>query len=142
MAVNTECAESQETRVLPLLSPQTRAKHDLSKRSDNIPAFYAEMSGAELDRRITAARETLGARLVILGHHYQRDEIIKYADFRGDFLNWRNWPPHVLKPITSSSVAYTLWLKAPISSVAHIKKSSCLIPPLAALWPTWQILPK
>ena len=84
MAVNTECAESQETRVLPLLSPRTRAKHDLSKRNDNIPVFYAEMSGEELDRRITAARETLGERLVILGHHYQRDEIIKYADYRGD----------------------------------------------------------
>jgi len=84
MAVNTECAESQETRVLPLLSPRTRAKHDLSKRNDNIPLFYAEMSGEELDRRITAARETLGERVLILGHHYQRDEIIKYADYRGD----------------------------------------------------------
>ncbi len=84
MAVNTECAESQETRVLPLLSPRTRAKHDLSKRNDNIPSFYAEMSGEELDRRIAVAREILGERLVILGHHYQRDEIIKYADYRGD----------------------------------------------------------
>ena len=84
MAIQTECAESQETRVLPLLSPHTRARHDLSKRSDNIPLFYAEMSGEELDRRIAAARETLGERLVILGHHYQRDEIIKYADYRGD----------------------------------------------------------
>ncbi len=84
MAVNTECAESQETRILPLISPRTRAKHDLSKRNDNIPVFYAEMDGEELDRRITAARETLGERLVILGHHYQRDEIIKYADYRGD----------------------------------------------------------
>lgn len=84
MAVHTECAESQETRILPLLSPRTRAKHNLSKRSDTIPSFYAEMEGEELDRRITAARETLGERLVILGHHYQRDEIIKYADYRGD----------------------------------------------------------
>ncbi len=84
MAIKTECAESQETRVLPLLNPQTRARHDLSKRVDGIPQFYAEMDGEELDRRISAARAVLGKRLVILGHHYQRDEIIKYADYRGD----------------------------------------------------------
>lgn len=84
VAIQSECAESQEVRVLPLLTPNTRAKHDLSKRNDNIPMFYAEMDGEELDRRIAAARATLGERLVILGHHYQRDEIIKYADFRGD----------------------------------------------------------
>lgn len=84
MMLKTECAESQETRVLPLLTPRTRAKHDLSKRVDIIPTFYAEMDGEELDRRISAARATLAERLVILGHHYQRDEIIKYADYRGD----------------------------------------------------------
>jgi quinolinate synthase len=84
MAIKTECAESQEIRVLPLLNPQTRARHDLSRRVDGIPQFYAEMDGEELDRRIRAAREVLGKRLVILGHHYQRDEIIKYADYRGD----------------------------------------------------------
>ena len=38
----------------------------------------------EMDRRIAAARRTLGRRLVILGHHYQRDEVIKFADYTGD----------------------------------------------------------
>jgi quinolinate synthase len=42
------------------------------------------MPADELDRRITAARAALGERLVILGHHYQRDEVIKWADARGD----------------------------------------------------------
>src|SRR5579883_1481458 len=84
MAIKTECAESQEARVLPLLSPTTRARHDLSKRIDGIPRYYAEMDGEEMDRRIATAKEKLGARLVILGHHYQRDEIIRYADYRGD----------------------------------------------------------
>ena len=49
-----------------------------------IPARYRDMSDAELVRRIARAKATLGARLVILGHHYQRDEIIRWADFRGD----------------------------------------------------------
>ena len=83
-AIDVQCAESQETRVLPLLNAKTRAKHDLSKRVDGIPLFYAQMDGEELDRRIMAAKAELGERLVILGHHYQRDEIIKYADYRGD----------------------------------------------------------
>jgi quinolinate synthase len=42
------------------------------------------MTADELGQRIEAARAALGERLVILGHHYQRDEIIRHADFRGD----------------------------------------------------------
>ncbi len=49
-----------------------------------IPARYRQMDAAELERRIEAARATLGDRLVILGHHYQREDVIKYADLRGD----------------------------------------------------------
>ncbi len=49
-----------------------------------IPAIYRQMSDQELDSRIRQARVILGKRLVILGHHYQREDIIKYADFRGD----------------------------------------------------------
>ncbi len=39
-----------------------------------------------LDDRIAAAKARLGSDVVILGHHYQRDEVIKFADFRGDSL--------------------------------------------------------
>jgi quinolinate synthase len=37
-----------------------------------------------MDARIAAARERLGAQAIILGHHYQRDEVIRFADFTGD----------------------------------------------------------
>src|SRR3989454_10287306 len=84
MAIQSACAESKEERVLPLIAPATRKSFTHAKRIDTIPMFYAEMSGEELDQRISTTRAALGERLVILGHHYQRDEIIKYADFRGD----------------------------------------------------------
>jgi quinolinate synthase len=53
-------------------------------RQQSLPPEYRLLSPDELDMRIRQARATLGSRLVILGHHYQRDEIVKYADFRGD----------------------------------------------------------
>jgi len=49
-----------------------------------IPQAYLRLSGDELRERIRTAREQLGDRLLILGHHYQRDDIIEFADFRGD----------------------------------------------------------
>jgi quinolinate synthase len=45
---------------------------------------YFRVSDAELTERITHARRELGSRLVILGHHYQRDDVIYHADFTGD----------------------------------------------------------
>lgn len=51
-----------------------------------LPEFYVSLSESELDERIARAKAELGSRLVILGHHYQRDEVVKFADFRGDSL--------------------------------------------------------
>jgi len=39
-----------------------------------------------LDERIAGAKSKLGKDVVILGHHYQRDEVVKFADYRGDSL--------------------------------------------------------
>jgi len=49
-----------------------------------LPDSYTLASPDELVSRITAAKQTLGDRLVILGHHYQRDEVIVWADAVGD----------------------------------------------------------
>ena len=45
---------------------------------------YLVLPDHTMDDRIIAARQELGRDVVILGHHYQRDEVIRFADFRGD----------------------------------------------------------
>jgi len=45
---------------------------------------YLVMPDNSLESRIQAAKNTLGSDCVVLGHHYQRDEVIRFADFRGD----------------------------------------------------------
>ena len=54
--------------------------------SQPIPDKYYKLTEQEVDERIYKAKEELGNRLVILGHHYQRDEVIRFADYRGDSL--------------------------------------------------------
>ncbi len=49
-----------------------------------IPASYTQASETELHERIVAAKAQLGDRVKILGHFYQRDEVVKHADFVGD----------------------------------------------------------
>src|SRR3954470_11794106 len=45
---------------------------------------YRDLSDAELGERILAVKRRMGDELLILGHHYQQDEVIRYADLRGD----------------------------------------------------------
>ncbi|PWI57474.1 quinolinate synthase NadA [Sulfoacidibacillus thermotolerans] len=46
----------------------------------------APMESMELDDRIATAKATLGRDVVIVGHHYQRDDVLQYADYKGDSL--------------------------------------------------------
>jgi quinolinate synthase len=45
---------------------------------------YLVLPDHTMDARIAAARRELGKECVILGHHYQRDEVVRFADYRGD----------------------------------------------------------
>lgn len=51
-----------------------------------IPEKYREMSREELEQRVVEIKEKYGSRLFIPGHHYQKDEVIKFADATGDSL--------------------------------------------------------
>jgi len=53
-------------------------------KQERIDRAYFKMDATERDARIWDLRRQLGDRLTILGHHYQRDEVIQFADFQGD----------------------------------------------------------
>jgi quinolinate synthase len=53
---------------------------------DLLPDSYRRMEPEELRVSILNRKEALGKRLIILGHHYQRQDVIDFADFRGDSL--------------------------------------------------------
>ena len=53
-------------------------------RWQKIPTRYMKISPSDLDKEISYCKDQLKDRLLILGHHYQRQEVIKYADVTGD----------------------------------------------------------
>jgi len=56
-----------------------------------LPERFSQLTDSETDQRIRMVRDRLGQRLVILGHHYQRDDVIKFADLRGDSFKLAAW---------------------------------------------------
>src|SRR5215471_1040108 len=68
------------------VSVLTRYENEQISERQPLPDRYLGLSPEEMDRRIAQAKGTLGSRLLILGHHYQRDEVIKFADYTGDSL--------------------------------------------------------
>ena len=67
--------------LIPLLTEYE--KEHIAERQP-LPERYLGLSDEEMAVRIRAAKEALGRRVVILGHHYQRDEVIAFADYTGD----------------------------------------------------------
>jgi quinolinate synthase len=75
------------TTFLPVLNEVE--KKSLHERQP-LPEAYLGLPDDEMALRIAAARAALGDRLVILGHHYQRDEVIRFADYTGDSFKLAN----------------------------------------------------
>ena len=61
-----------------------------SPRQGELPLEYRAASEEELADRIRAAKRTLGDRVVVLGHFYQREEVIAHADYVGDSFQLAN----------------------------------------------------
>ena len=80
----TELEQSAFCRTGDLRAEPLEEEFKAGVQWQRLPIRYMKMSPEELEARITGARALLGTRVVVLGHHYQRDEIIKFADLRGD----------------------------------------------------------
>jgi len=67
--------------------PDYNGKRDTTMTSTPLPIQdYALLDDEECETRIIAAKEKLGKRCIVLGHHYQRNEVFKHADITGDSL--------------------------------------------------------
>lgn len=95
-----------------------------------IPATYTQATQEELDARIIAAKEQLGSRLKILGHFYQRDEIVRYADFVGDsFMLAQAAKDH---PEAEAFVFCGVHFMAETADILSTADQSVILPNLAA----------
>jgi quinolinate synthase len=78
--------EADSTATVPLTEERSFAFWQ-----QDIPKEYWALQPEEIIERIGVARERLGTRLIILGHHYQREDIIAFADFKGDSFKLAQW---------------------------------------------------
>ena len=74
------------TQLIGIKQPETLRAPEIEKGVGCDFDSYLLVPDNSLDDRIAAAKAQLGKDVVILGHHYQRDEVVKFADFRGDSL--------------------------------------------------------
>jgi len=99
-------------------------------RPGQLPAAYQRMSDDELHDRIRAAKEALGNRLVILGHFYQRDEVIQHADFVGDSFQLAN--AALTKPDADNIVFCGVHFMAETADILARPEQHVILPNLAA----------
>jgi len=79
---------------------------------------YIMLGDDECEARIVAAKQALGERLVILGHHYQRDEVFRHADYSGDSLK-------LSRQAANSKAEYIIFCGVPIQPQTS-KRSAAL----------------
>jgi len=86
LAEAMECTTDRPLETVPLTEEEAFASWQ-----QDIPSEYRTITADELVRRVQAAKAKLSDKLVILGHHYQREDIIQFADYRGDSFKLARW---------------------------------------------------
>lgn len=101
-----------------------------SPRQGGLPLAYQRASNEELRERIRAAKATLGDRVVVLGHFYQRDEVVEHADFLGDSFQLANAAQTV--PEAEAIVFCGVHFMAETADILARPGQSVILPNLAA----------
>ncbi|WIB66581.1 quinolinate synthase NadA [Curtobacterium sp. MCBD17_035] len=99
-------------------------------RQGVIPGEYRTAPEAELHARIEAAKATLGDRVVVLGHFYQRDEVVRHADFLGDSFQLAN--AALTRPDAEAIVFCGVHFMAETADVLARPEQHVILPNLAA----------
>jgi len=99
-------------------------------RQGQLPEEYKLASDAELDTRIRAAKAALGDRAVVLGHFYQRDEVIEYADFVGDSFQLAN--AALTRPDAEAIIFCGVHFMAETADILSRPDQAVILPNLAA----------
>ena len=101
-----------------------------SPRQGALPREYQLASNEELHERIRAAKATLGDKVVVLGHFYQRDEIVQHADFLGDSFQLANAAQTV--PNAETIVFCGVHFMAETADILAREDKAVVLPNLAA----------
>jgi quinolinate synthase len=99
-------------------------------RQGQLPEEYRVAGDAELDARIRAAKAALGDRAVILGHFYQRDEVVQYADFVGDSFQLAN--AALTRPDAEAIIFCGVHFMAETADILSRPEQAVILPNLAA----------
>jgi len=96
----------------------------------DIPSEYWDLDAQQLIDRVAVAREKLGSRLVVLGHHYQREDIIQFADFRGDSFKLARWAAE--QPESEYIVFCGVHFMAEAADILSAPHQTVMLPNMAA----------
>ena len=95
---------------------------------------YTLLTDEKCEGRIVTARRALSDRLVILGHHYQRDEVFRHADLSGDSLK-------LSREAACSKAEYIVFcgvhFMAEVADILSRPDQVSILPDMAA-WPGWR----
>jgi quinolinate synthase len=115
-----------------------RQKDPASERGVDCPGELPAASDPTLVERARRAKDALGERVFVLGHHYQRDEVIQFADVTGD--SFKLAQQAAARPEAEFVVFAGVHFMAESADILTGPTRRCCCPtsPPAARWPTWR----